>query len=488
MWRAGFSRRGASAPPDTLRLLPLVTGLALFAWFVLLVKAGLTCWFDGDDLMNMHYYWVRGWPALLKANLAFWSSYYRPGGGLFYQSLYALFGFHPLPFRIAVLVLLSVNFALLAVVVWQLTGSRWGVLIALLAVGINPSFAAAYFDTGTVYDVLAYTFFWGGFAWYVHVRRTGRLPGWGSLALVFCLYVAALDAKEISVSLPVAIGLYELVWHPPAHWKPAGLWRWIWHEGRFAAIGGLAGVVYIVGKRYGAESLWKIGPYHPHYSWAAYFQSLADYLRGLIYKPVAISSRQVGGLLAVMLVLAASTRRRCLLWGVGFIAVAVLPLAFIPTRGGFAYLVPSVGWVVYASGLLDWLVETLTDGRVWARRAAQALLFAAMLAVLAPWQRTWIGMHAHAAHDMQWHDRRFIEQIRALIPAPRKGARILLLSDAEGRDDYDVYFVIRLYYGDPKLEVQRMHVLNDYHMQPDLPSYDYVLDWVDKQFVLVSHK
>jgi len=133
-------------------------------------------------------------------------------------------------------------------------------------------------------------------------------------------------------------------------------------------------------------------------------------------------------------------------------------------------------------------VETLTDGRVWARRAAQALLFAAMFAVLAPWQRTWIGMHAHAAHDMQWHDRRFIDQIRALIQAPRKGARILLLSDAEGRDDYDVYFVIRLYYGDPKLEVQRMHVLNDYHMQPDLPSYDYVLDWVDKQFVLVSHK
>ena len=46
------------------------------------------------------------------------------------------------------------------------------------------------------------------------------------------------------------------------------------------------------------------------------------------------------------------------------------------------------------------------------------------------------------------------EQIHALIPAPRKGARILLLSDADGRDDYDVFFVIRLFYGDPALDVR----------------------------------
>ena len=46
--------------------------------------------------------------------------------------------------------------------------------------------------------------------------------------------------------------------------------------------------------------------------------------------------------------------------------------------------------------------------------------------------------------------RSYIGQIHALIPAPRKGAHILLLSDADGRDDYDVFFVVRLYYGDPR--------------------------------------
>jgi hypothetical protein len=470
------------------RVSALTAGAALFAWFVFLIRGGLASWFSADDLMNLHLYWTRPWSALLKANLMFWSSFYRPAGGLFYKSIYALWGFHPLPFHIVALALLSVNFGLLAVVVWQLTGSRWGALIALWLVGINPSFGAAYLDTGTIYDVLAYTFFWGGFALYVHLRREGRPLGWGRLALVFAVFVAALDAKEISVSLPVAVGLYESVWHPPAHWKPAELWRWIRQEGRFAAIGGLACVAYVVGKRYGPDSLWLVGPYQPHYSVAAYFQSLSAYLRELIYKPVKVSSWQMAALLLAMLAVAAITRRRSLLWSIGFIAAGVLPLAFIPPRAGFAYLVPSVGWAVYASGLLDWLLESLSGRRLWLRNAAQVVLLAAMVVGLAHWQRKSMRNGAGAEHAEQARYHRYIDQIRALIPTPRKGAHILLLSDAEGRDDYDVLFVIRLSYGDPKLEVHRMTVWKEHNVHVDPRGYDYVLDWVDNRFVLVTYK
>jgi len=470
------------------RLLAFAAGVGLFAWFIALTRRGLASWFDADDLMNLHLYWTTPWSVLLKANLAFWSSYYRPAGGLFYRSIYALWGFHALPFRIAVLALLSVTFVLLAIVVWQLTRSRWGVLIALLLVGINPTFAAAYFDTGNIYDILAYTFFWSGFALYVRFRQAGRLPGWGGLALVFGLFVAALDAKEIAVSLPVAVGLYELVWHPPANWRLVELWRWMRQEGRFAAIGGLADIAYIVGKRYGPDSLWQVGAYQPHYSIGAYLQSLSHYLRDLINKSVPTPPFQIAGLLAAMLVLAAITRRRCLLWSVGFIAVSLLPLAFIPGRSGSAYLVPSVGWAVYIGGLLDWLLEWLTGRRIWLRGALQVLLFAALVVKVAPWQRSWTKMQAGAAHEMQDRYRYYIEQIHALIPTPRKGAHILLLSDADGRDDWDVYFLMRLYYGDPKLEVHRMTVWKQHNVRVDPSGYDYVLDCVGNRFVLVSHK
>jgi len=468
--------------------LVLLAGMALFAWFVFVVRGGLASWFDADDLMNIHMYWSKPWSALLKANLEFWSSYYRPAGGLFYLSIYDLWGFNPLPFRIAVLALLSADFALLGVVVWQLTGSRWCALIALLAIGTTPGFYAAYFDTGTVYDILAYVFFWGGFALYVRFRQSGRLPGWGRLAGFLCLFVAALDAKEISVSLPVAVGLYELIWHPPANWKLAELWRWIRHEGRLAAIGAIFDVGYVIGKRFGPDSLWNVGPYQPHYSVTAYFESLAHYLRELIYKPVKISSWQLTGLLVAMLAVAAITRRRRLLWAVGFIAVSVLPLAFIPGRSGFAYMIPSVGWAVYATGFLDWLLEKLVGRWIWARKCVQALVFAALLVVLPPWQRDFIEMHARAAHDMQSLLRGYIGQIQASIPKPTKGAQILLLSDPEGRDDWNIYFAIRICYHDPKLQVYRKTVWDKYHVKVDPSTYDYVLDFVDKRFVLVSHK
>jgi hypothetical protein len=470
------------------RALALAAGVALFAWFIFLVRGGLASWFDNDDLMNLNVYWSRPWSALLKANLTFWSSYYRPAGGLFYRTIFALWGFHPLPFRITALVLLAINFTLLAVVVWQLTGSRWGTLIALFLVGINPAFGYAYFNTGNIYDILAYAFFWGGFALYVHFRQAGRPPGWGASALVFCLFVAALDAKEIAVSMPVAVGLYELVWHPPANWKLADLWRWTRQEGRFAAIGGLADVAYIAGKRYGPDSLWLQEAYHPHYSVAAYFESLSGYLRELIFYPVAISPRQMAGLLVAILALAAVTRRRCLLWGAGFIAVGVLPLAFIPLRGAAGYLVPSVGWAVYAGGSLAWLLESLTGKRAWLRSAVQVLLFASLVVVVAPWQRTGTEMYAAKTHQLQGLYRDYIDQIRALIPAPRKGARILLLSEPGGPDDWELYFVMRLHYGDPTLDLQRMILWRIHHMQTDPSSYDYVLDWVGGRFVLVSHK
>jgi hypothetical protein len=470
------------------RALSLAAGVALFAWFIFLVRGGLASWFDNDDLMNLHLYWSRPWSDLLKANLEFWSTYVRPGGGLFYRTIYALWGFHPLPFRIAVLALLSINFALLAVVLWQLTGSRWGTLIALFLVGINPTFGFAYFTTGNIYDILAYAFFWGGFALYVHFRQAGRPPGWRASALVFCLFVAALDAKEIAVSLPVAMGLYELIWHPPANWRLAELWRWTRLEGRFAAIGGLADVAYIVGKRYGPDSMWLQEAYHPHYSVAAYFESQAHYLRELIFYPLAISPGQTAGLLVAMLALAAVTRRRCLLWATGFIAVGVLPLAFIPLRGGSGYLVPSVGWAVYAAGLLDWVLESLTGKRAWLRSAVQVLVFASLVVVVAPWQRKWMETYATESHESQARYRGYIDQIHALIPAPREGARILLLSDAEGRDDWDVHFLMRLYYGDPKLDVQRMTIWRIHNVQVDPSTYDFVLDWVEDRFVLASHK
>jgi hypothetical protein len=35
------------------RILSLAAGVALFAWFIFLIRGGLSSWFDADDLMNI---------------------------------------------------------------------------------------------------------------------------------------------------------------------------------------------------------------------------------------------------------------------------------------------------------------------------------------------------------------------------------------------------------------------------------------------------
>jgi hypothetical protein len=107
-------------------------------------------------------------------------------------------------------------------------------------------------------------------------------------------------------------------------------------------------------------------------------------------------------------------------------------------------------------------------------------------AILAPWQRRWIGMHEHALHEMQARFVRYRDQIHALIPAPRKGARILLLADADGKEDRDIQFLIQLSYGDPTLRVERMTMWTDRQVQIDRIKYDYALDWDRGRFMLYS--
>ena len=61
--------------------------------------------------------------------------------------------------------------------------------------------------------------------------------------------------------------------------------------------------------------------------------------------------------LAGSIIIALLTRRPVLLWAAIFNLVAILPIAFIPPRLGFAFYVPLAGWAVFLAGLLDFGCE-----------------------------------------------------------------------------------------------------------------------------------
>ena len=56
--------------------------------------------FREDEMMNLWIYWYVGPVHSLLALAKFWTSYYRPGGALYYLPLYHFFGLDPFPYRV----------------------------------------------------------------------------------------------------------------------------------------------------------------------------------------------------------------------------------------------------------------------------------------------------------------------------------------------------------------------------------------------------
>jgi len=278
-----------------------------FGWLLLFAHNGLTAPFSGDDLMNLHGYLNRTPVSLMVDNLRYWSTSYRPLGGLFYVALYHCFGFDPLPFRVACFGLLALNLSLLWRFTLGLSGSREVAFLALLIGGYHAWFVDLYYSTGTVYDLLCYAFYLGAFNVYLEVRARGLVPGWRCVGIVAALYVCALNSKEMAVSFPVMLAAYEIIYH--GRTLPR-----LWREGRGVLVTGLLTLPYVAGKLMGAGSLVENPAYRLTISPGRYLDTFHLYLNPLLYQGHVFRDSNTVQLLLGMLALGIWWRNRPLLF------------------------------------------------------------------------------------------------------------------------------------------------------------------------------
>ena len=91
------------------RLIPSLGVLTVLLYFGHFVLPGLHGRFNNDDPMNLYYYWSRGGWALIQGLVLFFTTYSRPMGGVYFYSLYELFGLNPYPYHVVITLLLLVN-------------------------------------------------------------------------------------------------------------------------------------------------------------------------------------------------------------------------------------------------------------------------------------------------------------------------------------------------------------------------------------------
>jgi hypothetical protein len=392
----------------------VAAAVAIFLWFA---GDGFRAYFTPDDMMNLYGAWMKPWEG-------------RLAGTLFYRAWWCAFGLDPLPYRIACMALLAVNLGLLFEFARRLAGSVAAGAAACLLGAYHAHLADLYYSTGTVYDLFCYAFWFGAFVWYVRLRERGEAPGWAKVAALAALYLGALASKEMAVTLPAFVALYEVLYQARKNW-------------RFVAVSVPLTAAFAAWKLAGPEKMASNPAYTMHFTFALWAENWRHYLSDFFYG-VRFTPAIVVGFWIVLLAVALALRRKAMVFGWCVAFFGALPVLFIARRGLYAAYLALPGLWLYGASLLD-----LLPGRGW----ISVGVLAAALIPLHAWRKP-IGMAWVSDAFSQIRSMR--DELRAGYPSMPPGARVLFVSDPYPEDDWILTFIFRLHYRDPEIRVDRV--------------------------------
>jgi len=413
------------------------------------------------------------------------------------------------PFHVAILIVLAANIWLTYAVSRRLTDSREIGVLAALLVSYHPAFGWLYFDTGFAYDVICYFFYFAAFLFYLRVRQQARTPRLWEWAAFFVLYVCALNSKEMAITLPAFLGIYEFLYDRVPLASARILGRWLKGEGRLlgnsrktehgakefltrtavraAPFALLIATVFVTGVFVAGRaldhrnSLLSIGPYVPVFSWERFMTTSQNFLTSLFLILQTVSSGVVLTVWLAMFAIAWITWSRALRFAWLFIMLSVIPIAFIAPRGTAQYYIPFYGWVLYTATVVVrgtqylWKYLPSRAAPLLAALRAPALFITAGLFLAHYYRQPWRSKLEALSVEPELQ-RLVVEQLHQLRPALRPGSRILFLDDPYD-DPNRTTFLVRLSYRDDTLQVDRAKGMQPPPDAKEIASYDYVFDY-----------
>ncbi|HWF11126.1 MAG TPA: hypothetical protein VG297_21805, partial [Bryobacteraceae bacterium] len=455
---------------------------SIILYFLLLTHRGLNASFDGDDLTNisfLHGYGRTSLGAILAAALSIFTPEYRPIGGLYYRILFAVFGLHPAPFRIAFFALLIAN--LIAAIVWcrSLSNSMMTTVTAGLFFSFHPALAALYYSTGTIYDVLCVLFTLLLLIHYTRIRQARRFVAGNSLIVVLAFYGAALGSKEMAATVPAVLVLYELIFHP--HIRDLNL--------RLRPVALMTAMTVIeVAIKLLLPNQMNINPwYAPHYNAVFVGNSYMHYYR-LFFLNDNLTPGTLLGVLVIGLLTAVVSRSRIMLFGMLFANLTLIPVCVILPRGGFVWYMPLLGYALYGGAAVSLFVEKITGNLLPALLAApvKAVVFISLLVG----SYIFYSRYARNLGELFLPEQR---QLSAMLVAAKRvapmlphGSRVLIESDPHREVWWVPLFLIRLAYRDPSIWVERASHLGDNYNPADIGIYNIRMRWDGSRYQVIS--
>ncbi len=425
---------------------------AYFLWFN---WGSLRVHFALDDLGNMgHYFDYPPW-RLVLSNFLPWRGDYRPLGGLFYIPIYHFAGLNPVPYQAVLLAILLANVYFAYRLVRLLGAGELAAGLVALVCCYHGGLANLYYNAAFVYDAMCCCLYLAALVFYLRIRTRGRLPGVLQTAAFLAILLGALDAKEMAVSVPVMVLVYEWTYHRP-QWGAAPLAAWARGPARTAWMAAGLTLLDIYPKVAGPAAMTAAEGYRPVFT----LERMHDfYIR--LYQDLFFSWNWTPGWVVVVGsfgVLAYLAWRRAgrpvlrfLFW---YLVVVPLPIEFLPGKREACFALLMVGGAAFAAVVFADAVDAAA--RFLAREfklppGGRRLLAGIMVAAAV---LLWVRDQRHLRRDVggvpmtslgseTWD---IIGQLRASGFHARRGSSVAFLDDPF--HSFDMYFLARLWLHD----------------------------------------
>lgn len=481
----------STAVQETSHALPrwrkIASAILLAAYFLRFAWDGLHARWAEDDMMNLYGAWKPGPWQLLLSQFRPWHGDYRPMGGVFYEALYAVFGLNPLPYRVAILLLLGFNLWLIYRFARMLGCDELRAAVAVILAAYHAGLGCLHYNTDVIYDILCFTFYLGAFLYYASIRQRGRLLGGWENAAFFGLFLGALNAKEMALTMPMVLLAYEALYHPPAKWNASAARAWLFGPGRMALYAVPLNLLYLYGKKFGPGALMNMPAYQPKFTLDRFLTFQTTCIGDLLFRAAPVGTLGLLFTWTLLTWLAWRYNRPVLRFCWAFLIVAPLPIEFLVGRYQASLYIPFAALAVFAATVLvdvaDAAARFLAGLPILRLLGREIPLAALLIAALIPYVRAnWRIRNTYIHHAMvtqgplTW---KVIQQFRAVKPKVPPGSSVLILNDPFG--SYDEVFIANLSLGDRSVTV---HLQSKDHRPPEeIAKLPHVLDYQNGELV-----
>lgn len=157
-----------------------------------------------DDFNNLFWVQQQSFASMVWYNVDPFANFFRPFGTLIYWIFWHAFGLSPLPYHIFAWALHTLNVLLLYALLSRIVGSQYAAAVGVLVFSFRSNFADIYWSFGTIFELLACSLV------FLAILIYAREFSYARLAIVAILYVLAIKSKEMAVTLPAILILYDL--------------------------------------------------------------------------------------------------------------------------------------------------------------------------------------------------------------------------------------------------------------------------------------